>query len=160
MKKYFGFLAITFGAGLVFQSVFFYVVPAGVPTPQWLLLAVLALGAQGRIKTATTVGFFWGLALDAFGVTAFGTQGWLMALAGYGAGSVSKNVNADKWGAQESLTIAATLVLAIGIRILSALFVDAPVGVPGWGVPGSGVPGSGVPEPGRWLRLRAWRNSC
>lgn len=134
MKKYVAFLAVTFGAGLVFQSLIFYAVPAGVPAPQWLLLAVLALGAQGRTKTATTLGFFWGLALDAFGVTAFGTMGGLMALAGYGAGAVSKNLNADKWGAQESLTIVATWTVAIGVRILAALFVDAPVGAPGAGV--------------------------
>ncbi|MBP9127459.1 MAG: hypothetical protein KBG07_01665 [Elusimicrobia bacterium] len=69
------FLALTFGSGLVFQSLFFYIVPTSVPTPQWFLLGVLALGAQGRTKTATTLGFFWGLAQDAFGVTAFGTQG-------------------------------------------------------------------------------------
>lgn len=134
MKKDAGFFAVTFAVGLVFQSLFLFVVPTGVPTPQWVLLAVLALGAQGRTKTATTLGFFWGLAQDAFGVTAFGTQGWLFALAGFGAGSVSKNLNAAKWGAQETLTLIATAAVAVGIRVLSALFVDAPVGVPGWGL--------------------------
>ncbi len=134
MKKYLIFLVLTFGSGLVFQSLFFYIVPSTVPSPQWFLLGVLALGAQGRTKTATTLGFFWGLAQDAFGVTAFGTQGWLFALAGYGAGTVSKYLNADKWGAQETLTITATLAVAVGVQVLSALFVDAPVGSPGWGV--------------------------
>lgn len=133
MKKYFGYVALTFIAGVVIQSVFYYLVPTGVPTPQGLLLAVLALGAQGRTKTATTLGFFWGLAQDAFGVTAFGTHGWLFALAGYGAGAVSKNLNAHKWGAQETLTLTASGAVGVGVRILSLLFVDAPVGHPGWG---------------------------
>ena len=32
------------------------------------------------------------------------------------------------------MTITATLAVAVGVRVLSALFVDAPVGSPGWGV--------------------------
>jgi hypothetical protein len=36
-----------------------------------------------------TLGFVWGLAADAYGATAFGTQGWLLMLAGAAAGPLA-----------------------------------------------------------------------
>ena len=66
----------------IFQTLFVFRVPSAFPTPHWLLLATLAFGLRNSTRLAMTLGFFWGLAADAYGATAFGTQGWLLMLAG------------------------------------------------------------------------------
>ncbi len=50
--------------------------------PQILLLSVLALGGQGKTNMAMTLGFLWGLSLDVFGASLFGTQALLLCVAG------------------------------------------------------------------------------
>jgi rod shape-determining protein MreD len=134
MKRQIPFFLTTLILGFIFQTLFLYWVPAGVPTPQWFLLVVLALGAQGRTSFAMTLGFSWGLALDAYGVSAFGVQGWLLALAGYLSGTYSKNLNAEKLGTQVTLTVIATGVVWGGVRLLSRFFDHSLVGHPGMGL--------------------------
>jgi rod shape-determining protein MreD len=102
------FGVVTFFVGWVFQAVFLYLTPPTAATPQWLLLAVLALGSMGKVNMAQTLGFFWGLSLDTFGVSLFGSQAWLLAVMGYLAGRLSRQLNADKWVTQEALALAAT----------------------------------------------------
>lgn len=131
MKKRVLFFVATAVLAWFFQALFLYGIPAGFPTPDWLLLAVLALGAQGRTAFATSLGFVWGLALDAHGVSAFGVQGWLLATAGFGAGTFSKNLNAEKLGTQETLAVTATAILWAGVRLLSGFFEHSTVGHPG-----------------------------
>jgi rod shape-determining protein MreD len=156
MKRIVGFFVSTVVLGWIFQTVFFYAVPAGLPTPHWLLLAVLALGAQGRTLFAMNVGFLWGLALDAYGVSAFGVQGWLLALAGYASGSSSKNLNAEKLGTQATLTVIATVLLWGGIRILSGFFDHSHIGQPGLGLAAAQAGLNALVAPGVFWVMAVW----
>lgn len=61
MKRTVPFFLATLIFGWILQALFLYWVPAGLPTPHWFLLAVLALGAQGRTRFAMTVGFVGGV---------------------------------------------------------------------------------------------------
>jgi cell shape-determining protein MreD len=158
MKMGILFFMATLILGWIFQALFLYGVPAGLPTPQWLLLAVLALGAQGRTTLAMSVGFLWGLALDAYGVSAFGVQGWLLALAGYLSGSVSKNLNAEKWGTQETLTLVATAGLWVGIRLLSGFFDHSLIGRPGVGLALAHMGLNALVAPGVFWGMALWGN--
>lgn len=134
MKRQIPFFLITLIFGFILQALFLYWVPAGLPTPQWFLLVVLALGAQGRTNFAMSLGFIWGLGLDAYGISAFGVQGWLLALVGYLAGTYSKNLNAEKLGTQATLTVITTGVVWGGVRLLSRFFDHSLVGHPGMGL--------------------------
>lgn len=156
MKRIGSFFVVTFILGWIFQIFFLYWVPARLPTPQWLLLAVLALGAQGRTKFAMSLGFLWGLALDAYGVSAFGVQGWLLALAGYVSGTLSKNLNAEKLGTQESLAAVASVLLWGGIRILSRFFEHSLVGHPGMGLALAHLGLNALVAPGVFWMMRIW----
>lgn len=156
MKRKGLFFLITLILGWIFQALFLYGVPAGLPTPQWLLLAVLALGAQGRTKFAMSVGFLWGLALDAYGVSAFGVQGWLLAFAGYVSGTFSKNLNAEKLMTQETLTLVATGVLWVGIRLLSGFFDHSLVGHPGVGLALAHMGLNALVAPGVFWVMAVW----
>ena len=71
---------------------------------------------------AMTIGYLWGLALDVYGLTAFGTQGWLLALVAFGTAAVSKELNSEKWGTQCFLALAGTAVFVSGVKILGVLF--------------------------------------
>lgn len=128
MNKIIPFFIVTLILGWIFQALFLYGIPAGLPTPDWLMLAVLALGAQGRTSFAMSAGFFWGLALDAYGMSAFGVQGWLLAMVGFVSGTFSKNLNAEKLGTQETLAVVATGVVWAGGRLLSGFFEHSLVG--------------------------------
>ena len=156
MKKTALFFLLTLILGWVFQALFFYGIPSGLPTPQWLLLAVLALGAQGRTKFAMTLGFLWGLSLDAYGVSAFGVQGWLLALAGFLAGTYSKNLNAEKVGTQETMTVVATVVVWIGTRLLGAFFDHSLVERPGLGLALAHVGLNALVAPGVFWVMGVW----
>jgi rod shape-determining protein MreD len=134
MKRTVPFFLATLIFGWILQALFLYWVPAGLPTPHWFLLAVLALGAQGRTRFAMTVGFVGGLSLDAYGISAFGVQGWLLALAGYVSGTFSKNLNAEKLGTQAALTVFASALVWAGVRLLSGFFDHSLVGHPGLGL--------------------------
>ncbi|MBL0059145.1 MAG: rod shape-determining protein MreD [Elusimicrobia bacterium] len=134
MKRRILFFVLTAILGWSFQLVFLYWAPPALPTPHWLLLVVLALGARGRVHLAMGLGFLWGLALDAHGITAFGVQGWLLALAGYASGTLSKNLNANELVTQESLAVGGTLLLWAGVWGLSRFFQPALVGHPGVGL--------------------------
>lgn len=156
MKRIILFFLMTLVLGWVFQALFLYWVPAALPTPQWLLVAVLALGAQGRTKFAMSMGFLWGLALDAYGVSAFGVQGWLLALAGYVSGTFSKNLNAEKLMTQETLTVVATSVLWVGIRLLSGFFDHSLVGRPGIGMALAHMGLNALVAPGVFWVMAVW----
>ncbi|MBK8574382.1 MAG: rod shape-determining protein MreD [Elusimicrobia bacterium] len=156
MKRTGMFFVLTLVLGWIFQALILYAVPAGLPTPQWLLLAVLALGAQGRTTFAMSAGFIWGLALDAYGISAFGVQGWLLALAGFGSGTLSKNLNAEKLGTQETLAVIATLVMWGGIRILSGIFDHSPVGHPSVILATAHVALNALVAPGVFWVMAAW----
>ncbi len=109
MKREEVFGASLFAAGFIFQAAFSYLWRTSFPSPQWLLLAVLAVGARGKINTAQSLGFFWGLILDAGGPSLFGAQAWILAAAGYITGRFSKEVDSDRPLAQAILALGGTL---------------------------------------------------
>lgn len=125
MIRKFLFLALTFFLAWLFQEVFLYLAPATLPSPHWLLLLVLALGGRGHINIAQTMGFFWGLALDVHGATPFGTQAFLLALAGFGSGALARELNAEKTVTQEALAFVGTVVFLFGAAKLMAFFGSA-----------------------------------
>jgi rod shape-determining protein MreD len=156
MKRFLLYLFLSFFVGWVFQTLFLYFLPSGLPTPQWLLLATLAFGARGRTKSAMTLGFLWGLSLDAHGMSAFGSQGWLLAFIGYISGTFSKNLNADKFGTQLSIAMGASVILEIGIRLLAFFFDQTRVGHPGVGLALIHVLLNGLAAPAVFWAVTAW----
>jgi len=116
----FGF--VTFFLGWLLQTSMLSVTSASTPTPHWLLLFVLALGAGGRLNLAQSLGFFWGMSLDVYGVTLFGTQGWLLALAGHITARVSRQINAEKLVTQEALSLAGTFFFVLGAAVVEHIF--------------------------------------
>jgi rod shape-determining protein MreD len=119
------FVLLTFFLGWIAQAIFLHLAPLSLPAPHWLLVAVLAVGASGRVNLAQGLGFFWGLALDLYGQTPFGSQGLLLAFCGFAAGSLSKNLNAEKMITQEALTLVASVVFIVGSLQLGEWFVPA-----------------------------------
>jgi len=120
--------------GWILQAIFLYFTPMGWPTPQGALIAVLALGFKGHTVEAMAVGFFWGLGLDVTGLTAFGTQGWLLVSAAFVSGGVSKNLNVEKPLTQIFLTLVGTILFVLGVLVLGAFVsVETGSGRFGWG---------------------------
>ncbi|MBK6879172.1 MAG: rod shape-determining protein MreD [Elusimicrobia bacterium] len=118
----------------IFQTLFVFLVPSAFPTPHWLLLATLAFGLRNSTRLAMTLGFFWGLAADAYGATAFGTQGWLLMLAGAAAGLSARELNADKLITQITVAALGTVVLFGGAMVLRGFFLQTvPMVAPGLG---------------------------
>ncbi len=151
------FVLLTAAGGWVFQTVFLYLVPTALPTPHWLLLATLAMASRGRVPEAMAVGFFWGLALDVYGMTAFGTQAWLLALVGFGAGAWSKELNPEKLFTQEALAFAGTAVFLSGVVVLGWFFrpTSAP-GHVGLGLAAAQVFLNGLVAPAVFWGVTAW----
>ncbi len=151
------FIAVTFLLGWMFQSVFLYVVPVALPTPHWLLLAVLAIGSAGRTEAAQGLGFFWGLSLDVYGITAFGAQGWLLALAGFASGSLAKKLDTEKMETQQALALGGTLLYLLGASRLIAVFQPAagPRDV-AWGLVAGEIFLNALAAPAVFWAVRRW----
>lgn len=122
MKHSFWFLCLTGCGGLVVQSFLLNVWGLGWPMPHLLLLGTLALGGQGRTEMAQTLGLFWGLALDAQGLTLFGSQGWGLVLVATVAGKFSRQLDVSRWGAQTVSAGLASLGLGLFLLLVDGLF--------------------------------------
>lgn len=133
MRAYLLFGAATFFAGWIVQILSFYPVGVTWSAPQWLLLVVLALGGLGETFLAQTLGLLWGLCLDAYGMSLFGSQGWLLAVCGYAVGQFSRQLNVSKWVTQLVLVLAGTGFFLFGLYELEIIF-RWPEGVRGPGV--------------------------
>jgi cell shape-determining protein MreD len=116
------FGAITLAAGWLLQVVLLHAAPGGAPLPQPLLLAVLALGGLGHTVPAQTMGLVWGLSLDVFGLSLFGTQGLILSFAGYAAGRFSRQLNVEKLATQEALAVLGSLGFTVGGAMVDAAF--------------------------------------
>ncbi len=122
MKNPWIFGTITFLGGWLLQVVSWrFPWPASV-SPHFLLLTVLALGSMGHTVMAQTLGFFWGLCLDVFGLSLFGTQAWLLALAGFITGRFSRQLNGEKLATQEILALAGIVFFEAGSALLDLFF--------------------------------------
>ena len=103
----------------IFQTLFVFLVPSAFPTPHWLLLATLAFGLRNSTRLA---------------MTAFGTQGWLLMLAGAAAGLSARELNADKLITQITVAALGTVVLFGGAMVLRGFFLQTvPMVAPGLG---------------------------
>lgn len=111
-----------FFAGWIVHAAAAYLWRMPGPAPQELLLAVLAVGALGKANTAQTLGFFWGLLLDVQGVSLFGCQGWVMAVAGFLVGKMSRQIDGEKLSAQVLLASLGTLFHLLGLAQVELLF--------------------------------------
>ncbi|HMU95185.1 MAG TPA: rod shape-determining protein MreD [Elusimicrobiota bacterium] len=151
------FVLLTFFLGWIAQAIFLHLAPLSLPAPHWLLVAVLAVGASGRVNLAQGLGFFWGLALDLYGQTPFGSQGLLLAFCGFAAGSLSKNLNAEKMITQEALTLVASVVFIVGSLQLGEWFVPA-TGPHRWslGLCLAGAAMNALAAPAVFWALRIW----
>jgi rod shape-determining protein MreD len=132
------FGVVTFFLGWFFQIIYLHFCSPWGVLPQWSLLFVLAAGGLGRTVLAQTLGFFWGLSLDATGMGSLGVQAGLLAVVGYVAGHVSRKLDTDQWVTQEIFVFLGTLFLLVGMILLEAVFGTGPNGaslgrLPGWG---------------------------
>ena len=77
-------------------------------TPQLLLLIVVAHGFLLGPMMGEILGFSWGLMMDSIGVSFFGLESLLLALAGYLAGKLRKRVASQRPTAQIFIALGAT----------------------------------------------------
>jgi rod shape-determining protein MreD len=77
---------------------------------------------MGRTNLAQTLGFFWGLSLDVYGMSLFGAQGGLLTVVGYVSGRFSRQLNADKLGTQEVIVFLGTVFFVFGLYSLDVFF--------------------------------------
>jgi len=95
--------------------------------PQLLLLLVIAHGFLLGPLMGESMGFFWGLVMDAMGVSYFGLQTFLFTLAGYVSGKLRRRVASERPTAQLFIAGAATLYYFVGsIVIMTILENDVP----------------------------------
>ncbi len=113
---------ITFIIGWLAQIIYIFLTDPIQTSPHWLLIAVLAIGSMGRTNMAQTLGFFWGLCLDIYGASLFGTQALLLAAAGYITGKLSRHLDANKLVAQEILVLTGTIIFFIGLYQIELIF--------------------------------------
>jgi rod shape-determining protein MreD len=111
----------TFLAGWLLHALLGYALP-GWLSPHWLLLFTLGFGSLGRTDLAQTLGFFWGLGLDVFGLSLFGSQAWLLCLAGFLSGRFSRQLNAEKLVTQETLALLGTAFFWAGFALIEEFF--------------------------------------
>jgi cell shape-determining protein MreD len=129
-----GLFSVTlFFAGWGAHALLCYLWGTSAPSPSVPLLAVLAAGAQGRVNAAQSLGFLWGLMLDVQGVTLFGGQGWALALAGFGVGKLSRQIDGEKLSAQVLLGAAGTLFHLALLSQIELVFRREAPHVPGLG---------------------------
>lgn len=118
------FGALTFLVGWMMNVLLSYALPSWL-SPHWLLLFVLGVGSVGRTNLAQTLGFAWGLSLDVFGLSLFGTQAWLLCLAGFLSGRFSRQLNAEKLVTQEALALIGTAFFWAGFWMIEEFFRPA-----------------------------------
>jgi rod shape-determining protein MreD len=122
--------------GWALQTMSFYIF-GPLSSPQWLVIAVVALGGRGRADMAMTLGYFWGLYLDVFSLSPFGAQAWLTALLGYTAGKLSRQLDPGKTVTQVSLAAVVSVAYPWGLHQLENGFRPDPAhGVALWSLAG------------------------
>lgn len=157
MSRTAAYALLTLVLGWVFQTLFLFAVPAALPTPHWFLLATLAIGLRGRTILAMTSGFLWGLAADAYGMTAFGTQGWLLALVGYASGYAARELNADKLLTQIAVAVITTMAYGAGTVLLRGFFAPTtPAPAIGWFLAAAGVLLNACAAPAVFWAMDEW----
>jgi rod shape-determining protein MreD len=77
---------------------------------QWILLAVLHMGLVRGPWAGETMGFIWGLLVDAASLGLLGLHAILYALAGYAAGMFRRQLDSSKIWTQTILTWMASVV--------------------------------------------------
>lgn len=92
--------------------------------PQVLLLMTIAHGFLIGPVTAETMGFFWGIMLDAAGVTYFGMNALLLAVAGFIAGSLRKRVASERPSAQLAVGALASIYMVVGGVFIRSLLEE------------------------------------
>lgn len=92
-------------------------------SPEILLLFVIAFGFFCGPVMGEVFGFFWGLTLDVMGVTLFGLNSFLLALAGYGAGKLRQRVASERPTAQIAIGLAAAFAYEMSALMLHRLFL-------------------------------------
>jgi len=121
MSVYLIFLG-TFLGGVLIQIVLTSILPGPHFCPHIPLLMTLASGLfQGSVM-GESLGFSWGLALDAMGTTAFGTQGFILCLIGYLSGRISRRVNAEEPVSQMVFGFLGTAVYFVCFHYLTRMF--------------------------------------
>ncbi|OVE77574.1 rod shape-determining protein MreD [bacterium F11] len=90
-------------------------------SPQLLLLLVVTHGFLKGPLMGETLGFCWGLMMDAMGVNFFGLQSLLFALAGYISGTLRRRVASERPTAQLLIALITTLYYFIGMSLVAYL---------------------------------------
>lgn len=122
MKRAGLFGLVTFFLGWTLQILTLRFLHVGWASPQLVLLAVLALAVRGRTNLAQTLGFFWGLALDVYGLGLFGSQALLLVLVGHVASRLSRQLNGEKLVTQEALAFFGSLFFGVGLAMVDHIF--------------------------------------
>lgn len=95
-------------------------------SPQVFLLLTLANGFLSGPIMGMVLGFSWGLIGDTMGLRLFGMNSFLLALAGFLAGSFRRRVASERFAAQITIALIATLYYAVGASTIYSMFDESP----------------------------------
>jgi len=135
MKRFFFCLA-TFFMGFFLHLLVSRAVHVFGVSPNVLLPLSLSLGLSRGAVFGETVGFFWGLSVDALGMGLFGAQGLLLALAGYFGGRLHRRFNTAYVYAQVVLIVIGTFLYSLSLLLIEKIFLGSVRPFAGWWVCG------------------------
>lgn len=123
MNKTF-FVVLSLVLGLLAQIFLNHYISLAGATPQAILLCVVAIGFVMGPILGQTMGFFWGLAMDAMGIRLFGMNACLLALAGYISGKLRRRVASERLAGQMVSALTVTIFFQFGVWLLSRLLEE------------------------------------
>jgi len=97
----------------------------------FLLLIVVAHGFRMGALMGETMGFLWGLLVDAVGIYYFGLETLLYSVAGYVAGKLRRRVASERQPAQMFVGFAVSVYYFLGLYAVRSFFGEAVDG-PSW----------------------------
>ena len=121
MKRAFR-LALLFVLGFLFDWWWRRYLSIGGLSPDWLLVATVALsGLQGPVY-GQSFGFPWGLGLDTLAVRLFGGRALLFTLTGFIVGSARRQTDLSGPGSQFVMMALITVAYALALGVVGAVF--------------------------------------
>jgi rod shape-determining protein MreD len=119
--KGFPALFLLFFAGFLIQIVVAALTAIPYFCPHFVLLLTLACGSFRGTLAAESLGFGWGLALDAMGMTTFGIQGLVLSFTGYFSGILSRWVNAEEPLSQMAFALLGSVFYFLSLLLLEKI---------------------------------------
>lgn len=124
--KRFLYVVSTIFIGVLIHLVFHQFLSLYGISPQLLLLFVVCHGFLAGPIMGQTMGFIWGVMLDSIGISFFGMQSFLFALAGYAAGKLRRRVAGERPSSQLVVGFVTSLYYFSGVALIKIMLVGDP----------------------------------